>query len=65
MISGHFVPADLCEDLICCIICYEPFASVRTPKVIFNMLHLLQIFVTYRQIRVPDFEYTASNMNAL
>ena len=30
--AEYFVPADLCEDLICCVICYEPFAGDRLPK---------------------------------
>lgn len=27
-----FLPADLCEDLLCCVICYEPFTESRIPK---------------------------------
>ena len=27
-----FIPTDLCEDLLCCIICFEPFTESRIPK---------------------------------
>ena len=27
-----FLPADLCEDLLCCVICYESFSDSRVPK---------------------------------
>ena len=30
--AESFVPADLCEDLICCVICYEHFSEERVPK---------------------------------
>ena len=30
--SDQFLPLDLCEDLVCCVICYEPFTENRKPK---------------------------------
>ena len=27
-----FNPTDLCEDLVCCVICFEPFSDSRIPK---------------------------------
>ena len=32
MAADGFLPADLCEDLLCCTICYEPFTETRVPK---------------------------------
>ena len=36
MAEGHeqdeFLPFHLCEDLVCCVVCYEPFSEQRTPK---------------------------------
>lgn len=28
----QFLPVDLCEDLVCCVICFEPFSDDRKPK---------------------------------
>ena len=30
--AASFTPSDLYEDLLCCVICYEPFADDRIPK---------------------------------
>ncbi|KAK2162499.1 hypothetical protein LSH36_97g02032 [Paralvinella palmiformis] len=30
--QDEFLPFHLCEDLVCCVVCYEPFSEERTPK---------------------------------
>ena len=30
--ADELLPFHLCEDLICCVVCYEPFSDERTPK---------------------------------
>ncbi len=32
MESMGFAPTDLCEDLVCCVICFEPFNNEKMPK---------------------------------
>lgn len=32
MSMDTFSPAELCEDLVCCVICFEPYSDTRIPK---------------------------------